>query len=108
MTSVEIEAFKRSAVRAGYHFYYLCGHLDRAGNPRGGVAIMVDKRLISKVACSELTANSQLLGIWVEHCLVFSFYSPPTQDCGDSDPYVELAESFVHAFVGLQASSVTP
>lgn len=108
MTSVEIEAFKRSAVRAGYHFYYLCGHLDRAGNPRGGVAIMVDKRLISKVACSELTANSQLLGIWVEHCLVFSFYSPPTQDSGDSDPYVELAESFVHAFVGLQVSSVTP
>ena len=108
MTSVEIEAFKRSAVRAGYHFYYLCGHLDRAGNPRGGVAIMVDKRLISKVACSELTATSQLLGIWVEHCLVFSFYSPPTQDSGDSDPYVELAESFVHAFVGLQASSVTP
>lgn len=65
----ELAAFKRAAFHAGFHLFQVAGRSE-GGVPRGGVMILVDKRLVCQLVFAETSENYQLVGVWVEHVLL--------------------------------------
>lgn len=94
----EIIPFEHAARRAGYHCFSFAGLDGVGGIPRGGVIILVDKRLICQLLYSIAGINSQCLGVWIENVLVWAFYSPPPAAKIGNGPQVELCELFVQGF----------
>ena len=68
--------------------------------PRGGVMMLVDKRLACQLVFAETSENSQLVGVWVEHVLLWAFYSPPSAGHvgADHDPQYEISDLFTQGF----------
>lgn len=93
----EIAAFKRAAFRAGFHLFQVAGRSE-GGVPRGGVMILVDKRLVCQLVFAETSENSQLIGVWVEHVLLWAFYSPPPARHVGADPQYEICDLFIQGF----------
>ena len=93
----ETITFEHVARRAGYHCFSVAG-LATGGIPRGGVMILVDKRLICQLLFTEVKTNSQLLGVWIENVLVWAFYSPPPTANIGADPQIELCDLFIQGF----------
>eukprot|EP00435_Cladocopium_sp_Y103_P043026 s1688_g12.t1 len=92
MDGKELEAFRRSARKAGFLTFAQPGHPAGPGTPRGGVVILVDSRLAARPAFSGVSDNAQLVSVWVENILILGCYTPPNYQN-------ELCQLFVEAFV---------
>ena len=83
LSATEEAAFIRNAQRHGFHTRSMAGMLDRGQRPRGGVMLLVDRRLrFRKSACS-VSQDAQVASAWIEDLFLLTFYSPPdrSKDC---------------------------
>ena len=92
-------AFQRHAHKLGFRGKVAPGlpSVGRWGEtrPRGGVALLVDKRLRIDFGPDHVSSDSQVLGATVENWWLSTFYAPP---CEHADPQGEAARGLQELF----------
>lgn len=110
MTKSEAEAFHRAAQRLGFRVFQAEGHTfqDRWSQPcaAGGLAVLVDKRLVCSTPVIKVGRSSQIMGLWIEDWFISTFYAPPPSSAHLDDPQQEVSTLLVelmgetHAYEG--------